>query len=203
MYHRLVSSSPRCVEAIICSGDASPDPARKRLSTYGVTSTPVLAAEERVSSSDDSLPARIQSVLVSASPLSKTLLAALEEVVTTKGAASKPGADGSLHNRSPAGPSRSPTRVPPPGRLKTVRPSAASRPAALNSSVTIRSATALGGSNVSYRPGGSSTRREDQRSRCRNSASTPSVTDRSDQSRVDCPHQVDPPAAGSLAVSSR
>src|SRR5687768_5872715 len=129
MYQRQVSSSARpVVEATISSVDAVPPPSRDRLWTYGVTALPVVLADARVCTSAASAPSRIQSVGPSGSPLSKTLVIDDDAVATTKGVVASSGSVGSLDSRSPAGPRCSPTRVPPPAREKTVRPSAALRP---------------------------------------------------------------------------
>src|SRR5215813_12716142 len=156
MYHRQVSSSPRRVEAIICSsvGASAADVARRRLLTAGVTGTPATAAEYRDEISAASEPSRIQSVALSGSPLSNTEESGPDACAMTNGAHCSPPARGALLAPSlPGGPippdpprgsttppnpagsldsvtgwldSRSPSRVPPPGLLNTVRPSAAS-----------------------------------------------------------------------------
>src|SRR5207249_477718 len=103
--------------------------------------------------------------------------------VITNGAHATPGAPGSLRtvSRTGASPeSRSPNRVAPPGRLKTDRPSAASRPDQPSQYAYVhRSATAPGGRIVSYRPAGSATwRRAQSRRRARSAPSAPRSTSR-------------------------
>ncbi|SOD58190.1 hypothetical protein SAMN06297387_10126 [Streptomyces zhaozhouensis] len=74
-----------------------------------------------------SVPSAIHSVRPRGSPLSKTELLArklsAEERERTNGAAAIPSAPGSLESVIGSAVSRSPTLVPPPGLLKTVRPS--------------------------------------------------------------------------------
>src|SRR6266705_3279332 len=110
MYHRQVSSSPRPVEAIICSSDGAP----------------AVAAECREEIRAASEPSRIQEVGPSGSPLSKTEESGPEACATTNEAHCRFAARGSLDSVTGWEDSRSPMRVPPPGLLNTVRPSAAS-----------------------------------------------------------------------------
>ena len=102
-----------------------------RLSTAGVKGSPVISAECRVWISALSRPSLIQSVSPIGKPLSKTDWAAPEDAARTTGSHSSPAAYGSLHSRTGTSVSVSPTRVPPPGRLNTVRPSSASRATAV------------------------------------------------------------------------
>src|SRR6185437_13271069 len=128
MYHRQVSSSPRPVEAIICSSDGAPEAevAKVRLSMPGVTGTPAIAAECREEISAASEPSLIHEVGPSGSPLSKTEESGPDACATTNGAHCSAGVRGSLDSVTGWAVSRSPIRVPPPGLLNTVRPSAAS-----------------------------------------------------------------------------
>ena len=73
-----------------------------------------------------SVPSAIHSVLAFGRPLSKTDDSRLEAWAITNGAHCKPGAAGSLRNDTRMPASFSPILVPPPGLLKTVRPSRAS-----------------------------------------------------------------------------
>ena len=96
MYHRQVSSSPRPVEAIICSSDGAPVPeagpevgtavAKVRLSMPGVTGTPAIAAECRDEMSAASEPSRIHEVAPCGRPLSKTEEFGPDAWATTNGA---------------------------------------------------------------------------------------------------------------------
>src|SRR4029077_8860485 len=128
MYHRQVSSSPRPVEAIICSSDGAPaaEVAKVRLSTPGVTGTPAIAAEGRDEISAASEPSRSHAGGASWSPLSKTEESGPDACATTNGVLCRPQARGSLDSVTGWEDSCSPMRVPPPGLLNTVRPSAAS-----------------------------------------------------------------------------
>ncbi len=133
MYQRQVSSRPRPVLAIMSSRDAllpgpsGPDgPSRIRFPMAGVTGRLVRSAVYRVWVSAARAPSRIQAVGRSASPLSKSEDSRLEACATTNGWHSRPSATGSLRSVTGRLASRSPTRVPPPGLLNTVRPSSAS-----------------------------------------------------------------------------
>src|ERR1700749_1906322 len=128
MYHRQVSSSPRSVRAIISSrlGGDGAAVEKIRLSMAGVTGSPVSRAEYRVWISADRAPSRIQAVGPRDRPLSNTDESRLDAWATTNGADSMPRANGSLRSVTGWLDSDSPTRVPPPGLLNTVRPSAAS-----------------------------------------------------------------------------
>ena len=112
---------------------------------YGVTGRPVSCAEWRVWTRAVSAPSEIHEVGPSGSPLSNTDENPLDSWATTKGQQRRKGAAGSLRRVSATSVSRSPTRVPPPGWLNTVRPSWASRAPADQYRSIIRSATALGG----------------------------------------------------------
>src|SRR5215472_6777031 len=136
MYHRQVSSSPRRVEAIICSSAGAPGPevgtapevctAKVRLSMAGVAGIPAIAAECLEETRAASEPSRIHGVAPSGSPLSKTEESGPDACAITNGAQCSPRARGSLDSVTGWADSRSPIRVPPPGLLNTVRPSAAS-----------------------------------------------------------------------------
>src|SRR6266404_4422421 len=159
MYHRQVSSNPRPVEAIICSsvGASATEVAKVRLSMPGVTGTPATAAECREETRAASDPSRIHEVACRGRPLSNTEESGPDACAMTNGAQPSPGAPGSLASVTGCGQSRSPIRVPPPGLLNTVRPSAASFAPADQYVSMSRSDTAVGGSSVSYRPAGSGT----------------------------------------------
>ena len=92
----------------------------------GVTASPDSRAEYRVWASAARSPPLIHSVGASGSPLSNTEDWRPEACAITNGAHCSPGAPGSLRSVTGRLASRSPTRVPPPGRLNTVRPSTAS-----------------------------------------------------------------------------
>ncbi len=62
-------------------------------------------------------------------PLSNTDIVSDELLTATNGVQARPGAIGSENRVSGNSVSRSPTRVPPPGAEKAVRPSCAPRPA--------------------------------------------------------------------------
>src|SRR6266699_325009 len=102
MYHRQVSSSPRPVEALICSRDGAAAPAlgtavaKVRLSMPGVTGTPAIAAECREEISAASEPSLIHEVGPSGSPLSKTEESGPDACATTNGAHRSPEVRGSL-----------------------------------------------------------------------------------------------------------
>src|SRR5579875_3763169 len=123
MYHRQVSSSPRSVPAIISSrlGGAGRLVSKIRLSMAGVTGSPVSRAEYRVWISADNTPSRIQSVGPRDRPLSNTEESRLDAWATTNGHDPMPRAKGSLRRVTGCDDSDSPTRVPPPGLLNTVR----------------------------------------------------------------------------------
>src|SRR6266511_6072788 len=72
------------------------------------------------------LPSRSQSVGPIPKPLSKIEACRLDMPVARNGEHSSPGSAGSLRRLTRTSVSGSPMRVPPPGRLKTVRPSCAS-----------------------------------------------------------------------------
>ena len=72
-----------------------------RLSTNGVTGSPVTSAVCLDVPRWRSVPSEIQSALPSASPLSKTLEADEEDLATTNGVADRPGATGSERSRTP------------------------------------------------------------------------------------------------------
>src|SRR6185369_5935964 len=203
MYHRQVSSSPRPVEAIICSSDGAPaaEVAKLRLSMPGVTGTPAVAAECREEIRAASEPSRIQEVRPSGSPLSKTDESGPDACATTNGVLCRPAARGSLDSVTGWEDSCSPMRVPPPGLLNTVRPSAASFAPADQYMYTSRSDTAVGGSRVSYRPAGSATVRSAQPNRSVRPASRPAMST-SVKSRVDTPVQADRAMSADLAFSS-
>src|ERR1700728_2925762 len=128
MYHRQVSSRPRPVEAIISAsvGAAGAEVAKVRLSMAGVTGSPATLAECREEIRAASEPSLIHEVALSGSPLSNTEESGPDACESTNGAQASPGARGSLDSVTGCADSRSPTRVPPPGLLNTVRPSAAS-----------------------------------------------------------------------------
>src|SRR5580658_6126591 len=130
MYHRQVSSSARSVDAIISSsvGAGAPEvgTAKIRLSMAGVTGSPASAAECREECRAASEPSWIQAVELSASPLSKTEESEPDACAITNGGQRSPEASGSLYSVTGCVDSCSPTRVPPPALLNTVRPSAAS-----------------------------------------------------------------------------
>src|ERR1700743_1411691 len=128
MYHRQVSSRPRSVRAIISArlGGSGAAVSKMRLSMAGVTGSPVSRDEYRVWVSAESSPRRIQSVGPSGRPLSNTDESRLDAWATTNGEAAMPRANGSLRRVTGWLDSDSPTRVPPPGLLNTVRPSMAS-----------------------------------------------------------------------------
>ncbi len=128
MYHRQVSSSPRLVSATISSSVAElpGGPSSTRLSMAGVTGSPDSPALCRVWISAASSPRWIQSVGARARPLSNTEESRCEACAITNGAQASPGRAGSLRSVSGSWASRSPTRVPPPGLLNTLRPSSAS-----------------------------------------------------------------------------
>src|SRR2546429_9119367 len=130
MYHRQVSSSPRPVEAIICSSDGAPEAevAKVRLSMPGVTGTPAIAAECREEISAASEPSRIHEVASSGSPLSKTEESGPDACATTNGAHCRPAARGSLDSVTGWEDSRSPRRGPPPRLLDNGPPAAAPLP---------------------------------------------------------------------------
>jgi hypothetical protein len=92
----------------------------------GVTGSPERSAVCRVWMRAASSPSWIQSVGPSPNPLSKTEASRREACATTNGELSSPGRAGSLYSLSGRLASRSPTRVPPPGLLNTLRPSSAS-----------------------------------------------------------------------------
>ena len=92
----------------------------------GVTGTPATAAECREETRAASDPSRIHEVACSGRPLSNTEESGPDACAITNGAQASPGARGSLDSVTGTGDSRSPIRVPPPGLLNTVRPSAAS-----------------------------------------------------------------------------
>src|ERR1700733_948972 len=128
MYHSEVSSSARPVDAIISSSVGAPaaEVAKVRLPIAGVTGSPASPAEYRDDTSAASSPLWIQSVRRSAIPLSNTEESGPEACAITNGALPSPAASGSLDSVTGSSQSRSPTRVPPPAVLNTVRPSAAS-----------------------------------------------------------------------------
>src|SRR6202042_1224521 len=119
-------SSPCFVDAIIDSREAPDSPDMIRLSTAGVGRGPARAGEIWVGGSAFSVPAEIHDVSPAGSPLSNTDWSRPEEWATTNGAHSSPGYPGSENRSTGSAASRSPTRVPPPGLEKTVRPSPAS-----------------------------------------------------------------------------
>src|ERR1039458_3783737 len=128
MYHRQVSSRARLVEAIISSslGSAAAADAKVRLSMSGVTGTPATSAECRDETRAASEPSLIHEVRLSGSPLSNTEESGPDACAITNGAQASPGVRGSLDSVTGCADRRSPIRVPPPGLLNTVRPSAAS-----------------------------------------------------------------------------
>src|ERR1700691_4814844 len=128
MYHRQVSSRPRSVETIISASVGAPaaEVAKVRLSMAGVTGTPATAAECRDEGRAASEPSLIHEVGPSGRPLSKTEESDPEACATTNGSQASPAARGSLNRVTGWEVSCSPSRVPPPGLLNTVRPSAVS-----------------------------------------------------------------------------
>src|SRR3984957_851662 len=128
MYHRQGTSSARPGDAIISSSVGAPGAAvaKVRLSMAGVTGSPASAAECREECRAASVPSWIHAVGFSASPLSKTEESAPDACAMTNGGQRSPAASGSLDSVTGRGDNRSPTRVPPPALLNTVRPSAVS-----------------------------------------------------------------------------
>src|SRR5580692_3885835 len=128
MYHRQVSSRARPVVAIMSpsAGGAAAEVAKVRLSMAGVTGSPATSAECREEIRAASEPSLIHEVALSGRPLSNTEESDPDACATTNGALASPGARGSLDRVTGCADNRSPTRVPPPGLLNTVRPSAAS-----------------------------------------------------------------------------
>src|ERR1700689_3234242 len=157
MYHRQVSSRARPVVAIMSpsAGGAAAEVAKVRLSMAGVTGSPATSAECREEIRAASEPSLIQAVSLSGSPLSNTEESDPDACESTNAAQARPGARGSLDSVTGCPASRSPIRVPPPGLLNTVRPSAASLAPADQYREVSRSEVAGGGSSVSYRPAGS------------------------------------------------
>src|SRR5680860_1584566 len=98
-----------------------------KLPIGGVTGDCVCDAVWRVWCSADRRPASIQVVGDRASPLSYTEVTDEELLATTNGVQPIPGRCGSLRSVRGSADSCSPMRVRPLGRLKTVRPSTASR----------------------------------------------------------------------------
>src|ERR1017187_7440498 len=124
MYQRQDTSRPRPVSAIIWPSDEPlPGASRRRLPIEGVTGSPDSAAEWRVWTSAARVPPDIHSVGASARPLSNTEDVRPDACAITNGAHCSPAAPGLLRSVSGRLASCSPTRVPPPGLLKTVRPS--------------------------------------------------------------------------------
>src|SRR5579872_765294 len=201
MYHRQVRSSPRDVPAIISGRDAAAPAAEHiRLPMAGVTGTPASPAEYRDDGSAASVPSLIHSVRRSGSPLSNTDRSSPDAPAVTNGSHSRPAAAGSLYRVTGSWQNRSPTLVPPPARLNTVRPSAVSLAPADQYRKMSRSATALGGSSVSYRPAGSATVRLAQPSRSASTASS-AATSTSVKSLVAAPVHADRARSGDLAFS--
>ncbi len=97
------------------------------MSTAGVTGSPASPAEYRLECSADSVPNETHDAGPDGSPLSKTDESCPDACATTNGAHSRPGYAGSLNSETGRAANRSPTRVPPPCLLNTVRPSAAPR----------------------------------------------------------------------------
>src|SRR5437660_1339365 len=91
----------------------------------GLTGSPACPAEYRDERNAVSTPSPIHSVRLSGKPLSNTDESSPEVCAITNGAQPSPGAAGSLASVTGSADSRSPIRVPPPGLLNTVRPSAA------------------------------------------------------------------------------
>ncbi len=94
----------------------------------GATGRPVRPALCRVVVRCLSTPSPIHSVAWAGSPLSNTDWSPPEEWAIRNGGHPGRASFGSLRSVSGSSLSFSPTRVPPPGLEKTVRPSAASRP---------------------------------------------------------------------------
>ncbi len=92
----------------------------------GVNGSPASAAECREECRAASVPSWIQAVGFSVSPLSKTEESEPDACAITNGGQRSPAARGSLDSVTGWDDSCSPTRVPPPALLNTVRPSAAS-----------------------------------------------------------------------------
>ena len=92
----------------------------------GVNGSPASAAEWREECRAASVPSWIQAVGFSVSPLSKTEESEPDACAITNGGQRSPAARGSLDSVTGWGDNCSPTRVPPPALLNTVRPSAAS-----------------------------------------------------------------------------
>ena len=88
--------------------------------------SPASAAECREECRAASVPSWIQAVELSASPLSKTEESRPDACAITNGGQRSPAASGSLDSVTGWVDNCSPTRVPPPALLNTVRPSAAS-----------------------------------------------------------------------------
>src|ERR1700722_9513806 len=128
MYHRQVSSSPRPVDAIISSSVGAPgaEGAKLRLSMAGVNGSPASVAECREECRAASVPSWIQAVGFTVSPLSKTEESEPDACAMRNGAQRSPEARGTRDRVTDCGESGSPTRVPPPALLNTVRPSVAS-----------------------------------------------------------------------------
>src|SRR5215472_5024704 len=124
MYHRQVSKRPCLVEEIIDDSDGPGEASEDitRLSTGGVTGSPVSRAECRLECNAPSAPWAIQEAAPEGSPLSNTDESRPDKCATTNGAHSRPGYAGSLNSDTGKDASRSPTLVPPPGLLNTVRP---------------------------------------------------------------------------------
>src|SRR5579863_9830830 len=128
MYHRQVTSRPCRVPAIRSSSDPPPSPAASkiRLPVPGVGGSPDSPAVHLVCDRALSTPLSIQLTGGMARPLSNTDASRVEVRAITNVAHRSPAAPGSLRSVTGRLDSRSPTRVPPPGRLNTVRPSSAS-----------------------------------------------------------------------------
>src|ERR1039457_2435749 len=101
----------------------------------GVTAPPATSAECRDETRAASEPSLIHEVRLSGSPLSNTEESGPDACAITngaqgspggRGARASPGVRGSLDSVTGCADRRSPIRVPPPGLLNTVRPSAAS-----------------------------------------------------------------------------
>src|SRR5665647_1027766 len=201
MYQRQVSSRPRVVERIISSRVTLERASNVRLALGNANSCPESLAAARVYGRRVSTPSRSQSILSASAPLSYTDVIPGSDASTmaNPGAGSVPGPLDSvmgIHD------SVSPILVVP-GCVpaNTVRPCSASRPLAVQYVRIMRSATALGGRIVSYRPAGSSIRFSHQASLCVTSAASASAST-SAKSVVAWPTHAEPMRSACLALSS-
>src|SRR5665647_470704 len=197
MYQRQVSSRPRVVERIISSRVTLEPASKVRLSLGNANSCPESLAASDVYKRQVSTPSRSQSILSASAPLSYTDVIPGRDPSTM----AKPGAGsapGPLDSVMGSDDSVSPTLVVPGfAPANTVRPCSASRPLAVQYVRIMRSATALGGRIVSYRPAGSSIRFSHQASLWVTSAASASA-----KSVVAWPTHAEPMRAACLALSS-